>query len=73
LQIKILITEAEFSAWKELEETKVFFGKLKAMREQIKEDLIHQLYDNPEFACGKAALAEDLLGMKYEDFVEKVD
>lgn len=68
-----LITEDEFLRWKELEETKYFFGKLKALREQIKEDLVHQLYDNPEFACGKAGLAEDLIEMKYKEFMERND
>lgn len=67
-----VITEDEFLRWKEQDETKFFFSKLKALREQVKEDLVHQLYENPEFACGKAALAEDLLNMKYEEYVEKV-
>lgn len=64
-------TESEFLEWKENDVTKAFFKKVLGMREQIKEDLVHQLYDNPEFACGKAQLAEDLLEMNYEVFSEK--
>ena len=64
-------TEDEFLEWKEHDVTKAFFAKVFAKREQIKEDLIHQLYENPEFACGKAMLAEELLAMDYETFSEK--
>lgn len=67
----MVLTEQEWSEWKDLEVTKEYFSKLKDLREQIKEDLVHQLYGNPEFACGKAMLAEQLLDMKYEDFMEK--
>ncbi len=64
-------TESEFLDWKENDVTKAFFKKVLDKREQIKEDVVHQLYDNPEFACGKAMLAEELLSMDYEMFSEK--
>lgn len=68
----MFISEIEFLEWKENAVSKKFFENLKALREQIKEDLAHQLYANPEFACGKAGLAEQLIEMQYNDFMEKV-
>ena len=67
----MLVTEEEFLNWKEDIVTKEFFSKISSKREQIKEDLVHQLYENPDFACGKAMAFLDLLEMKYADLVEK--
>lgn len=64
------ITEEEFLRWKEDEVTLRFFYGLNRIRETMKEQMILGLYDNPEFVQGKAQALQELLEMKYDEFME---
>lgn len=69
----MVLTEHEFLSWKEDDVTQEFFKKLKQIREQMKEELVLGLYDNSDYARGKAMCLLELIEMKYEDFMERVD
>jgi len=66
----VVIIEEEFLNWKEDDVTKQFFKGLKSIRETMKEQMILGLYDNPEFARGKATVLQELLEMDYNEFME---
>lgn len=66
----MILTPDEFLEWKQLEITKEFFKALKAHREIMKEALINGLYENEEFAKGKATALKQLIEMTYEDMME---
>lgn len=65
-----VITEEEFLRWKEDDVTQHFFEGLFKTREIMKEQMILGLYDNPEFVQGKACALQELLEMKYNEFME---
>lgn len=64
------LTEEEFLRWKEDEVTVLFFKMLHLTRETMKEHMILGIYDNPEFVHGKAQAIQELLEMKYNEFME---
>lgn len=64
------ISEEEFLRWKEDEVTIRFFEGLRKIRETMKEHMILGLYDNPEFVQGKAQAVQELIEMKYNEFME---
>lgn len=66
----MVLTEDEYLHWKEDEVTKAFFKGLVKTREAMKEDMILGLYDNPEFVVGKASALQELIEMKYDEFME---
>jgi hypothetical protein len=67
------IVEDTFLNWKTEDVTLQFYKRIKAMREKIKEDLILGLYENHEFARGKAMCLLEITEMTYEDLLEKVE
>lgn len=66
----MVLTEEEFLEWKRQDVTKEFFKALKNHREVMKEDHISGLYENPEFAQGKAAILKELIEMNYSEMQE---
>lgn len=66
----MVITEEEFLDWKELETTKALFKSLVMTRENMKENLILGLYDNPSFVEGKGMAIKELIEMNYKDLQE---
>lgn len=64
------VTLEEYTEWREHSITKAFFKAIRNHREVMKEDLILGLYDNPEFAMGKASALQELQEMKYEQLME---
>ena len=64
------ITEIEFQNWKEDAVTQGLMRAMRKTREELKENLIRGAYENSEFVQGKALCLQELLEMKYEDFME---
>lgn len=64
----MLTTKEEFQEWKQGNTTVAFFAALKNHREVMKEDHMNGLYENADFAQGKAAALKELIEMTYEDF-----
>jgi len=68
----MIITKDEFLEWKDSDVTVEFFNLCLKKREEFKENLISDLYENEEFVKGKAAVLRELLDMKYEDMMEEL-
>lgn len=66
----MILTEEEFLEWKEHPVTKEFFKVLTLTRENLKENLIRDLYDNDEFVKGKATALLELLEMTFNEIKE---
>jgi hypothetical protein len=61
------LTPEDFQQWWTNDTTKTFLRALKNHREVLKEDVVRQVYENPEFACGKADAILEILEMSYEN------
>ena len=68
----MIITKDEFLEWKQSDVTVELFNLLKKKREEIKENLVSDVYDNEEFVKGKALVMLELIEMKYEDMMEEL-
>jgi hypothetical protein len=66
----MVLSEEEFQEWKQSPVTKEFFKLLRKQREEFKEQLILDLYENGEWVKGKASALLELIEMKYEDLQE---
>lgn len=66
----MIISEDEFHEWKQSPVTKEFFKLLSKQREEFKEQLICDLYENEEWVKGKASALLELIEMKYDDLQE---
>lgn len=67
----MVVTEDEFLEWKQMSITKQFFSNLKQKREELKEHIVHNAYENDEFAKGKVMALLELIEMNYEQFMEE--
>ena len=72
LEQRVPISPEDFQQWWTSDTTKFVLRALKNHREVMKEDLIKGLYDNPEFAMGKASALLEILEMTYEQLMEIV-
>lgn len=68
----MVVTEEEWTEWKQHPMTSEFFKALKKEREKIKEQLVLGLFEEEFLAKGIARCLQDLQEMKYDDFKEIV-
>ena len=66
----MVLTPEEFSEWRQLDVTKIFFKALFNAREKLKEDYILDLYEEKGKAVGKAQILFDLININYEELQE---
>ncbi len=67
----MVVTEEEFLEWKQMSFTKQFFSNLKQKREELKEHVVQNAYENDEFAKGKIMALLELIEMDYPQFMEE--
>jgi hypothetical protein len=68
-----MISNEEWHTWKYSDTGKVFFSLLRKKREEMKENLINNKYEDEEFVKGKAMVLYELLNLDYESLLEEIN
>lgn len=68
----MIFSEDEFLEWKQNPVTVEFFRLLKTKREEFKENLIADVYEDEGFVKGKASAMLELIEMKWSDLQEGI-
>lgn len=66
----MVVTEEEWSSWKQHPVTEEYFKMLVKERERIKENLVMGAYEDVSRAYGMAVTLQQLKEMKYDEFRE---
>lgn len=61
----MVLQESEWLEWKQLDVTKEFFKALKKKREEFKENLANDVYENDSLVKGKAMALLEILEMTF--------
>ena len=67
-----MIAQEQWHNWKHDEVTEVLFTLLKRKREEMKENLILDRYENESVVKGKALMIQELLELDYETLIEEI-
>jgi hypothetical protein len=65
-----MVTPEEFDYWRASDITKALFKKLEAEREEIKENLVYNAYENADVVKGMCIAIKNLINIEYEDLFE---
>jgi hypothetical protein len=69
----LLVTKEGFEEWLTIPLTVRFMKKLREEREQMKEGLVNEVYENPEVVKGMCRAIALILNMEYEDLYDQRD